>query len=289
MTFLPQAFKRPRLLIVGCGDIGLRVVKRLRTRYRLLALVTSAQRATELRAAGVLPLLGNLDVAPTLARLAGLADAVLHLAPPAPQGRIDAPTTLSAVAPGTALPPAPRSARATFRGLLTPSRTWRVHNRVVGAGAVGVEFASMFHAFGSSVTMIEALPRIAPLEDEEISAELEKSFRRRALVPRHIPVALWSAAGAGMRDSAPRGRRLVQQTNRIVRLIDVERQIHLVEDLLLAQSRFKPEGENRLASLAAHVVTRILQQIFGHLLRDRRSTRDSPGPADVHSVVEHRL
>ena len=92
MTFLPQAFKRPRLLIVGCGDIGLRVVKRLRTRYRLLALVTSAQRATELRAAGVLPLLGNLDDAPTLARLAGLADAVLHLAPPAPQGRIDART-----------------------------------------------------------------------------------------------------------------------------------------------------------------------------------------------------
>ncbi len=52
---------------------------------------------------------------------------------------------------------------------------------VVGAGAVGLEFASMFHSFGSSVTIIEMLPRLAPLEDEEISAELEKSFRRRGI------------------------------------------------------------------------------------------------------------
>ena len=52
---------------------------------------------------------------------------------------------------------------------------------VVGAGAVGVEFASMFHSFGSAVTLLEMLPRLAPLEDEEISAELEKSFRRRGI------------------------------------------------------------------------------------------------------------
>ena len=48
---------------------------------------------------------------------------------------------------------------------------------IVGAGAVGVEFASIFNSFGSEVTLIEALPRIVPLEDEEISAELEKAFR----------------------------------------------------------------------------------------------------------------
>jgi dihydrolipoamide dehydrogenase len=52
---------------------------------------------------------------------------------------------------------------------------------VVGAGAVGVEFASMLHSFGSTVTLLEALPRLVPLEDEEISAELEKSFRRRGV------------------------------------------------------------------------------------------------------------
>lgn len=52
---------------------------------------------------------------------------------------------------------------------------------VVGAGAIGVEFASMFRSFGSSVTLVEALPRLVPLEDEEVSAELAKSFQRRRI------------------------------------------------------------------------------------------------------------
>lgn len=52
---------------------------------------------------------------------------------------------------------------------------------VVGCGAVGVEFASVFHTFGSEVTLLEALPRVTPLEDEEISAELEKSFRKKGI------------------------------------------------------------------------------------------------------------
>jgi len=52
---------------------------------------------------------------------------------------------------------------------------------IVGAGAVGVEFASIFRSFGSDVTLLEMLPRIVPLEDEEISAELEKNFRKRGI------------------------------------------------------------------------------------------------------------
>jgi dihydrolipoamide dehydrogenase len=52
---------------------------------------------------------------------------------------------------------------------------------VVGAGAVGVEFASIFKTFGTDVTILEALPRIVPLEDEEISAELEKSFKKKGI------------------------------------------------------------------------------------------------------------
>ncbi|HEX2463330.1 MAG TPA: dihydrolipoyl dehydrogenase [Thermoanaerobaculia bacterium] len=52
---------------------------------------------------------------------------------------------------------------------------------ILGAGAVGVEFASMFAAFGSKVTLIEMLPRVLPLEDEEISAALEKSLARRGI------------------------------------------------------------------------------------------------------------
>ena len=89
MPSRPTRFKRPTLLIVGCGDVGLRVAKLLRGRYRLLALTSSLQRAPTLREAGVLPLIGNLDDAATLGRLAGLADAVLHLAPPPTQGVAD--------------------------------------------------------------------------------------------------------------------------------------------------------------------------------------------------------
>ena len=52
---------------------------------------------------------------------------------------------------------------------------------VVGAGAVGVEFASIFNSFGTQVTILEALPRVVPVEDEEISAELDKAFRKKGI------------------------------------------------------------------------------------------------------------
>ena len=86
---LPSTFKRPVLLIVGCGDVGMRVLRLLSGRYRLLALTSTPARAEALRAAGAVPLIGNLDEPVTLARLAGLADAVLHLAPPPLQGTTD--------------------------------------------------------------------------------------------------------------------------------------------------------------------------------------------------------
>jgi len=52
---------------------------------------------------------------------------------------------------------------------------------IVGCGAVGVEFASIFKTFGADVTLLEVLPRVVPLEDEDISAELEKSFRKKGI------------------------------------------------------------------------------------------------------------
>jgi dihydrolipoamide dehydrogenase len=52
---------------------------------------------------------------------------------------------------------------------------------VVGAGAIGCEFASAYRSFGSEVTLVEALPRIVPLEDEEVSAELSKAFTKRGI------------------------------------------------------------------------------------------------------------
>ena len=80
---------RPVLLIVGCGDVGLRVLALLARRWRVLALTSSPGRCAALRAAGAVPLVGNLDDPASLRRLAGLADAVLHLAPPPAQGRTD--------------------------------------------------------------------------------------------------------------------------------------------------------------------------------------------------------
>jgi dihydrolipoamide dehydrogenase len=52
---------------------------------------------------------------------------------------------------------------------------------IVGAGAVGCEFADVFAAFGSKVSLIEALPRILPLEDEDSSAEVQRSFKKRGI------------------------------------------------------------------------------------------------------------
>lgn len=78
-----------RILIVGCGDIGLRVARLLRGRARIYALSHSPQRYAELRAAGVTPVSGNLDDRKSLSRIAGLADAVLHFAPPPGEGEAD--------------------------------------------------------------------------------------------------------------------------------------------------------------------------------------------------------
>jgi nucleoside-diphosphate-sugar epimerase len=96
------ARRRPTLLIVGCGDIGMRVLRLLPRRWRVFALTSSPQRRAELRAAGAVPLVGNLDDASTLGRLAGLADRVLHLAPPPSSGTGDPRTArlLQALARG---------------------------------------------------------------------------------------------------------------------------------------------------------------------------------------------
>lgn len=86
---LPARFRRERVLLVGCGDVGLRVARLMHGRVRLLALSSSAARVGELRAQGITPLLGNLDVPVSLQRLSGLATRVVHLAPPPDSGHND--------------------------------------------------------------------------------------------------------------------------------------------------------------------------------------------------------
>ena len=71
-----------RLLIVGCGDVALRAIPLLRHRYRIYALARNPATGEKLRAHGVLPVSGDLDERASLRRIAGIADAVLHFAPP---------------------------------------------------------------------------------------------------------------------------------------------------------------------------------------------------------------
>lgn len=81
---LPRRFRQHRILIVGCGDVGLRAARELGSgqRARLYALTSSPERAAVLRASGITPLVGNLDEPATLRRLGGVGQRVLHLAPP---------------------------------------------------------------------------------------------------------------------------------------------------------------------------------------------------------------
>ncbi len=157
----PARFRRQRVLVVGCGDVGLRVVRRLANRVRVLALTSSPQRVPALRAAGVTPLMGDLDQPATLRRLAGLAPRVLHLAPPPTKGLTDwrqdprsraLAAALARRAPPQALvyastsgvygdcggawvdetrTPAPQTPRAWRR--LDAERTWRLWGRRTGA------------------------------------------------------------------------------------------------------------------------------------------------------------
>lgn len=87
-----RILRRPRVLIVGCGDVGMRCAAQLRARrqnLRIVALTSRRARCAELRAAGVVPVVGDLDERATLARIARIASVVLHLAPPQATGDVD--------------------------------------------------------------------------------------------------------------------------------------------------------------------------------------------------------
>jgi dihydrolipoamide dehydrogenase len=80
---------------------------------------------------------------------------------------------------------------------------------IMGSGAVGVEFASIFRRFGSDVTLIELLPRIVPVEDEAVSVELERSFRKqgiKVLTGTRVTSAKVSLTGVDLEAQTPDGR-----------------------------------------------------------------------------------
>ncbi len=98
-----------KILIVGSGDVARRILSRLAQRTpgaRVYALLRDAARAAEWRAAGATPVLADLDDRASLQRIAGLADVVLHLAPPPGEGRNDTRTRnlLAALGKAKSLP-----------------------------------------------------------------------------------------------------------------------------------------------------------------------------------------
>jgi dihydrolipoamide dehydrogenase len=89
---------------------------------------------------------------------------------------------------------------------------------ILGSGAVGVEFASIFRRFGSEVTMFELLPRLVPVEDEAVSAELQKSFRKQGITPHTgAQVTGAQAAGVGAVDAVDIVARLADGTTHRIR------------------------------------------------------------------------
>jgi dihydrolipoamide dehydrogenase len=135
---------------------------------------------------------------------------------------------------------------------------------VIGAGAVGIEFASMFARFGSTVTVIEMLPRILPLEDEEISAEAHKALAKQMTI--HVgaktEAALRTAHGVEV------GFRTAQGESKTV----------TAELLLLAVGRGPVTDGLNLES------TRVgLDR--GYLKTDARLATDEPGVFAIGDVV----
>lgn len=85
-THYKSTLGKPRILIIGCGDVGMRLLPLLVKKYRVFAITSQAARHSELRQAGALPITANLDHPQSLRRLAGLANIVIHLAPPKAEG-----------------------------------------------------------------------------------------------------------------------------------------------------------------------------------------------------------
>lgn len=155
---------------------------------------------------------------------------------------------------------------------------------VLGAGAVGTEFASIFSSFGSQVTLIEMLPRLLPLEDEEVSAELQRAYRKRGIK------ALTGAALKGVEETES-GLKLAVERGSKEEAIEVEK-------LLVAVGRAPVTEGLGLAELGVEsekgyvVVNELMQTTVPHIYAIGDVNQRSPWLAHVASAegilaVEH--
>jgi len=193
---------RPPLLILGCGDVGMRLLPLVRARYRVYAVTSQPERRAELRAAGAIPIVADLDQPWTLRRLRGLARRVVHLAPPPGEGLQDRRTrNVTAILPdgaqvvyvsttgvygdcGGALidetrPLAPRNARARRRvDAERVLRAWgrRAHGRVSILRVPGIYADDRL----PTKRLREGTPALAP-EDDVYTSHIHADDLARAV------------------------------------------------------------------------------------------------------------
>ncbi|HEY0487887.1 MAG TPA: SDR family oxidoreductase [Telluria sp.] len=182
-----RQFRRPRLLVIGCGDVGMRLLPLVRARFRVFALTSQPERCAELRRAGAVPIIGDLDCPRTLKRLGGLAQYVVHLAPPQSDGSTDRRTRrLTAVLPAggrvvyistsgvygdcdgalvaETRPVAPRNARAWRR--VDAERVLRDWARRTGSGLAILRVPGIYAADRLPIKRLEqGTPALLPADD----------------------------------------------------------------------------------------------------------------------------
>jgi dihydrolipoamide dehydrogenase len=112
---------------------------------------------------------------------------------------------------------------------------------IIGAGAVGVEFGSIFRSFGSEISIIEFLPRVVPNEDEEVSKELARTFKKRGIdisVGAKVEKVEKTKTGVSVTFTAPDGKQVVKEAEKV--LVAVGRSPR-TENIGLETTKIKPE------------------------------------------------
>jgi dihydrolipoamide dehydrogenase len=112
---------------------------------------------------------------------------------------------------------------------------------VIGAGAVGVEFASIFRSFGSEITLVEYLPRVVPVEDEDVSKELTRAFKKRGIdihTGAKVEKVDATKTGAKVTFTASDGKQVVKEAEKV--LVAVGRAPR-TEDIGLEKTKIKPD------------------------------------------------
>jgi len=182
----------PRVLIVGCGDVGQRCLTLLCTRFRVFAVTSREAGRASLREAGAVPIVANLDDAASLRRLRGLSPRVLHLAPPPATGNDDPRTAalLHTLARSTRL--AQRS-RATKRRIL-PERA-----RTVGGltGRLKTHLQARAFVYASTSGVYGDAGGAWVDESRPVNPTTARAQRRVAAERR----VRWFGAGGGWRTS----------------------------------------------------------------------------------------